>query len=191
MSYLERLKHGDSEKRAPSLPSELPKAPPDSGKRPPLAPSKLPKAPFDGFDSTHGAHFQKNEATPWPADLTADLRRVAEAFEWSRQDVADFMRWARQSPRALADATAFLRGELDRLPPPVPEGADWCRTELAADASLRAVWRVDDCATDPVRVWLAIRGKGAVVVAIPRERFGARALARVIGDIAEQQANSC
>lgn len=125
-----------------------------------------------------------SHATPWPAELTADLRRVAETFEWSRDDVRDFIKWARQSPRALADATAFLHGELARLPPPEPEGAAWCRAELAEDPTLRVVWRVDDCATDPVRVWLAIRGKGVGVVAIPRERFGVWSLERLIGDIA-------
>lgn len=55
-------------------------------------------------------------AVPWPAELTADLRRVSTAFEWSRQDIADFCRWARRSPEALADAAAFLHNEAAKLP---------------------------------------------------------------------------
>lgn len=49
-------------------------------------------------------------ALPWPPELTDTLRRVAEHFEWSRQDIADFCRWARRSPEALADAAESLRG---------------------------------------------------------------------------------
>lgn len=49
-------------------------------------------------------------AIPWPPELTDTLRRVAEHFEWSRADIADFCRWARRSPEALADAAKSLRG---------------------------------------------------------------------------------
>ncbi|HEX2796685.1 MAG TPA: hypothetical protein VHN38_06340 [Immundisolibacter sp.] len=55
-------------------------------------------------------------AEPWPADLNALLRRVATAFEWTRQDVADFVAWARRSPEGLADARAFLAAECEKLP---------------------------------------------------------------------------
>lgn len=47
MSYLDRLKNLDSEKR---LPTELP---------------KLPKPPYDSFDSSHWTRFQKTH-TPVP-----------------------------------------------------------------------------------------------------------------------------
>lgn len=47
----------------------------------------------------------------WPAELTEALKRVSVAFEWTRQDIADFCRWARRSPQALADAAEFLRNE--------------------------------------------------------------------------------
>ena len=49
-------------------------------------------------------------ALPWPPELTDTLRRVAEHYEWTRQDIADFCRWARRSPEALADAAKSLRG---------------------------------------------------------------------------------
>lgn len=49
-------------------------------------------------------------ALPWPPELTDTLRRVAEHYEWTRQDIADFCRWARRSPEALADAAESLRG---------------------------------------------------------------------------------
>ena len=55
-------------------------------------------------------------ALPWPGELTEALRRVAEHFAWSRDDVRDFCRWARRSPQAMDDAAAFLRFELDKLP---------------------------------------------------------------------------
>jgi hypothetical protein len=55
-------------------------------------------------------------ALPWPAELTADLRRVAAAFEWTDADRRDFVTWARRSPEALADAAAFLRAECAKLP---------------------------------------------------------------------------
>lgn len=127
-------------------------------------------------------------ALPWPAELAADLRRVADAFEWTRQDVADFVRWARQSPKAMADATAFLHGELSRLPPPEPPDVAWCREALAADPTLRVVWKcADDGASEAVRVVIAIRGKGVGVVAIPRGRFEVWAMERMIGDMVEQQ----
>lgn len=63
----------------------------------------------------------KRAATPppalaWPAELDADLRRVAAAFEWSDADRRDFCRWARRSPQALSDAAEFLRGECAKLP---------------------------------------------------------------------------
>ncbi|MGE0810549.1 MAG: hypothetical protein AB7I42_28920 [Bradyrhizobium sp.] len=54
-------------------------------------------------------------ALPWPADLTEALKRVATAFEWTRQDIADFCRWARRSQEALADAGEFLRAECAKL----------------------------------------------------------------------------
>jgi hypothetical protein len=52
---------------------------------------------------------------PWPPEMTIELRRVSEHFEWSRRDIADFTRWARRSPQGLADACAFLRGEATKL----------------------------------------------------------------------------
>lgn len=55
-------------------------------------------------------------AMDWPADLEALLRRVAAAFEWTRQDVADFTAWARRSPEGMADARAFLDAECEKLP---------------------------------------------------------------------------
>jgi len=55
-------------------------------------------------------------AVPWPAELTDALKRVATAYEWTRADVADFCRWARRSPEALADAAEFLRTECAKLP---------------------------------------------------------------------------
>lgn len=55
-------------------------------------------------------------AVAWPADLNALLRRVSTAFEWTRQDVADFVAWARRSPEGLADARAFLAAECEKLP---------------------------------------------------------------------------
>lgn len=55
-------------------------------------------------------------AVPWPAELTAALKRVSTHFEWSRADIADFCRWARRSPHALADAADFLRVECAKLP---------------------------------------------------------------------------
>ncbi len=55
-------------------------------------------------------------AMDWPADLEALLRRVAAAFEWTRQDVADFIAWARRSPEGMADARAFLQAECEKLP---------------------------------------------------------------------------
>ena len=54
----------------------------------------------------------------WPADLNNTLRRVATAFEWSQQDVADFRQWARRSPEGLADARVFLQAEVAKLPKP-------------------------------------------------------------------------
>jgi ribosomal protein L37AE/L43A len=57
-------------------------------------------------------------ALPWPPELSVALRRVSTAFEWSRADIADFTRWARRSPQALADAGEFLRGEAAKLPAP-------------------------------------------------------------------------
>ena len=164
MSYLERLRGGDSEKRPPSVLQELQKGPADSGKRPPPALQELQKAPSYSFCSSHGAHFQKSDpaapcehcgcgsywhaadgwhceactpapagvtrwlhvsggrpaplpppALPWPAELTAALKRVSVHFEWTRADIADFCRWARRSPQALADAGEFLRTECAKL----------------------------------------------------------------------------
>ena len=165
MSYLERLRGGDSEKRPPSALQELQKGPADSGKRPPPALQELQKAPSYSFCSSHGAHFQKSDpaapcehcgcgsywhdadgwqceacvppadgitrwlqvsggrrapmptpAVGWSDELTADLRRVSDHFEWSRDDVRDFVAWARRSPQALADAGEFLRTECAKLP---------------------------------------------------------------------------
>ena len=55
-------------------------------------------------------------AVPWPAELTDALKRVSTAYEWSRQDIADFCRWARRSPEGLADAAEFLAAECAKLP---------------------------------------------------------------------------
>lgn len=55
-------------------------------------------------------------ALPWPADLADALQRVSMHFEWTRADIADFCRWARRSPEALADAAEFLRTEYAKLP---------------------------------------------------------------------------
>ena len=55
-------------------------------------------------------------ALPWPADLADALQRVSMHFEWTRADIADFCRWARRSPEALADAAEFLRTECAKLP---------------------------------------------------------------------------
>lgn len=55
-------------------------------------------------------------AVGWSDELTADLRRVSDHFEWSRDDVRDFVAWARRSPEALADAGEFLRTECAKLP---------------------------------------------------------------------------
>lgn len=52
----------------------------------------------------------------WPDAMTADLRRVSVHFEWTRQDIADFCRWARRSPEALADAREFLAAHSAKLP---------------------------------------------------------------------------
>lgn len=54
-------------------------------------------------------------AADWPDDLDDLLRRVATAFEWTQQDVADFRQWARRSPDGLADARTFLQTECDKL----------------------------------------------------------------------------
>lgn len=55
-------------------------------------------------------------ALPWPAELTAALKRVSAAFEWTDDDRRDFVAWARRSPHALADAADFLRAECAKLP---------------------------------------------------------------------------
>lgn len=62
-------------------------------------------------------------ALPWPGELTDALKQVSTHFEWSRQDIADFCRWARRSPEAMADAAAFLHNEAAKLPQqPEPAG---------------------------------------------------------------------
>lgn len=127
-------------------------------------------------------------ALPWPADLTEALKRVSTAFEWSRADIADFTRWARRSPQGLADARVFLAAEVAKLPPP---GLDDRRRvvldRLAADPGARVAWTcTDDGVTDPVRLTLAIRGKGTCELAIPRAKFDALALPQLIGELAER-----
>lgn len=190
MSYLERLRGGDSEKRPPPVLQELQKGPADSGKRPPSALQELQKAPSYSFCSGHGAYFQKSDpaaltppaALPWPAELTDALKRVSAAFEWTRQDIADFCRWARLSPEALARASEFLRTEAAKLPPPgVTERRRAVVAMLADDPTLRVAWTcADDGASDPVLLTLAVRGKGACEIAIPRARFDAFALLREV-----------
>jgi hypothetical protein len=55
-------------------------------------------------------------ALPWPPEMADDLRRVAGHYGWSRADIADFCRWARRSPEALADAAASLSAWAAELP---------------------------------------------------------------------------
>ena len=114
---------------------------------------------------------------PWPADLGALLRRVATAFEWTRQDVADFVAWARRSPEGLADARAFLEAECAKLPAPgLSDRRRVVLDMLAADPALRVAWTCADDGGDPVVLTLAVRGVGTCELAIPRERFDALVL---------------
>ena len=127
-------------------------------------------------------------AEPWPADLTQLLRRVATAFEWSQQDVADFRRWARRSPAGVADARAFLEAEAARLPKPgLSDRRRVVLDMLAADPALRVAWTCADDGADPVRLVIAIRGTGAWEMAIPRAKFDALALPQLIDRLAQAQ----
>lgn len=113
----------------------------------------------------------------WPADLNALLCRVATAFEWTRQDVADFVAWARRSPEGLADARVFLEAECSNLPAPGLSNRRRAVLDmLNADPALRAAWTCSDTGGDPVVLTLAVRGVGACEMEIPRERFDALAL---------------
>ena len=107
------------------------------------------------------------------------------AFEWSAADLRDFRQWAQRSPDGLADARAFLEAEAARLP--VPGLSDRRRVVvdmLAADPALRVAWTCADDGADPVRLVVAIRGKGTCELAIARERFDALALPGLIGQLA-------
>lgn len=128
-------------------------------------------------------------AVPWPAELAADLRRVAAAFDWTDQDRREFIAWARRSPGALADARELLAAAVAKLPPP---GLDARRGEvlarLADDPALRVAWTcADDGESDPVLLTLAIRGKGTCELAIPRAGFDALALPFLIEQLVEQR----
>lgn len=127
-------------------------------------------------------------ALPWPPGLTADLRRVAAAFEWTDADRRGFIAWARRSAQGLADAGAFLAAEAAKLPPP---GLEDRRAEvlalLADDPALRVAWTcADDGESDPVLLTLALRGRGTCELAIPRAGFDALALPQLIGELVER-----
>lgn len=121
-------------------------------------------------------------ALPWPAELRDIARRVADHFEWTAADRRDFVAWARRSPEALARAGEFLRAEVAKLPPPgVIERRRAVLAMLASDPALRVAWTcADDGESDPVLLTLAVRGKGACELAIPRARFDAFALLREV-----------
>lgn len=128
-------------------------------------------------------------AMDWPADLNTMLRRVSVAFEWTAADVRDFRQWAQRSPDGLADARTFLEAEVAKLP--APGLLDRRRTVLDllhADPGLRCAWFLADDGTDPLRLIIAIRGKGAAELAIPRERFDPLALPGLIGELAARGA---
>lgn len=127
-------------------------------------------------------------ALAWPGALTADLRRVALHFEWSRQDIADFMAWAQRDEQAMADAGEFLAAECAKLPPPgLEDRRRVVLAMLADDPALRVAWTcADDGVTDPVLLTLAIRGKGSCELAITRAKFDALALPQLIGELAER-----
>lgn len=72
----------------------------------------------DGRVETGQHDLMPRPTVDWPADLTAMLRRVATAFEWSDADRRDFITWSRRSPDGLADARAFLETEAAKLPKP-------------------------------------------------------------------------
>ena len=118
-------------------------------------------------------------AEPWPADLSAMLRRVSTAFEWLPSDRADFIAWARRSPEGLGDARQFLQAECARLP-----GLSGRRRAvldmLAADPAVNYAWTCTDTGADPVTLTLAIRGTGTVELAIPRAKFDALELPMLI-----------
>lgn len=128
-------------------------------------------------------------ALPWPDDLTAGLRRVAVAFEWTDADRRDFVAWARRSAQGLADAAEFLAAELAKLPVDgLAERRRVVLAMLADDPALRVAWTcADDGASEPVRLTLAIRGRGACELAIPRAGFDALALPQLIGGLVEQR----
>lgn len=121
-------------------------------------------------------------ALPWPAELSDIARRVADHFEWTAADRRDFVAWARRSPKALADAGEFLRAEVAKLPPPgVTERRRAVLAMLADDPTLRVAWTcADDGESDPVLLTLAIRGRAACELAIPRAKFDAFALLREV-----------
>lgn len=125
-------------------------------------------------------------AEPWPDDLNAMLRRVSCAFEWTDTDRRAFVAWAQRSPDSLAEARQFLQSECAKLP--IAGLSDRRRVALdmlAADPALRVAWLCEDRDEDPVVLTLAIRGKGACELAIPRERFDALALPLLIERLAQ------
>lgn len=122
----------------------------------------------------------------WPTDLDSLLRRVSTAFEWSDQDRRDFVAWARRDQQGIDDARQFLQHECDKLPQ--PGLSDRRRTVLdmlEADPAVNYAWTCADDGADPVRLTLAVRGRGTCELAIPRERFDALGLPMLIDKLTQ------
>lgn len=138
----------------------------------------------DGRVETGQPEPMPRPVVSWPADLDGMLRRVSAFYEWTQADRADFTAWARRSPDGMAEARAFLQGEAAKLPAPgLSDRRRVVLDMLAVDPALRVAWTCEDRGEDPVVLVLAIHNKGAVELAIPRERLDALALPQLIDQL--------
>lgn len=142
----------------------------------------------DGRIETGTPEPAPRPALAWPHDLDRLLARVSCAFEWLPQDRTDFIAWARRSPEGLADARAFLEHEVAKLPAPgLSDRHRVVLDMLQADPTITYAWTCADDGADPVVLTLAIRGKGACEIGIPRAKFDALALPGLIGELTKQE----
>jgi len=143
----------------------------------------------DGRVETGQPEPMPRPAVGWPADLAGLLARVSTAFEWSPEDRRDFVAWARRSAEGIEDARAFLKAEAAKLPTPgLSDRRRVALDMLARDPTVRYAWACEgrDRDTDAVILTLAVRGQGCCELAIPRAKFDALALPRLIDSLTRE-----
>lgn len=168
MSYLAQLKRLESEKISINTPEAVL--------------TELTKAPSVSFGSAIQAHIKKTNDVKVGAGDTAAIRAwLAHIGETDPAIIADVLHQCQQD----ADARAYyLQRAADELPKP-DTSAD-ARMEkvidkLHADTGLRYVMEAHiDADPDAVILTLAIRGKGACELRIPKSRYDAFALLELI-----------